>query len=138
MCSFEACCVQVTTTVAALIQQRPTVLFPFLRTDDASPPPTAQLTRGSLARVVGATSTLLRLAASGPRNRLCRPDRSGACSEAVAATTAAAGTILRDRPLANAPAILTFDQATTADVLGDFNGFNYVRTNASGYGWVAS
>lgn len=142
--------------------------LPFIRADDPSPPPaggaeqinqwvrvtatratlrsgpartapaTAQLNRGSLARVVGATSTLLRLEL---------PDRATGYVERSAVTMAqkplrqqrlAAGTILRDRPLPNAPAIVTFEQVTTADVLGDFMGFNYVRTAGAGYGWVAS
>jgi hypothetical protein len=50
----------------------------------------------------------------------------------------AVGTVLRDRPTPNAPAIVTFGQVTTVEVLGDFMGFNYVRISGAGYGWVAS
>jgi murein DD-endopeptidase MepM/ murein hydrolase activator NlpD len=142
--------------------------FPFLRADDRSPAAgagieqisqlvrvtasrtplrvgpartarvTAQLQRGSLARAVGAT---------GGQLRIELPDRTmgyvdhGAVAVARASLRQqrlAAGTPVRDRPLANAPAITTVEQVTTAEVLGDFNGFNYVRIGGSAYGWVAS
>ena len=142
--------------------------FPFIRADDPSPaatveagpinewvrvtatrtalrngtargaPVTAQLDRGSLARVGGATGAQLRVEL---------PDRVTGYVERSAVAVAqkplrqqrlAAGTVLRDRPTPHAPAIVTFDEATTADVLGDFGGFNYVRIDGAHYGWVAS
>jgi len=99
---------------------------------------TAQLNRGALARVGGATGAQLRVEL---------PDRVTGYVERHAVALAqkplrqqrlAVGTVLRDRPIPNAPAVVTFDQVTTADVLGNFNGFTYVRISASGYGWVAS
>lgn len=98
---------------------------------------TTQLNRGSLARAVGAT---------GAQLRVVLPDRSVGYVDRSAVALAqkplrqqrlAVGTIIRDHPLPNAPAVVTFEQVTTADVLGDFNGFNYVRTSAARYGWVA-
>jgi murein DD-endopeptidase MepM/ murein hydrolase activator NlpD len=142
--------------------------FPFIRADDPSPaastaaeqinqwvrvtatrtplrggaartaPIVAQLNRGSLGRVVGATGAQLRIEL--PDRVTGYVDRGGVAiaRKPLRQQRLAAGTILRDRPLPNAPAVITLDQVTTADVLGDFNGFHYVLTSAAGHGWVAS
>ena len=142
--------------------------FPFIRADDPSPaisagaaqinewvrvtvtrtalrsgltaaaPITAQLNRGSLARVNGATGTQLRVEL--PDRVVGYVDRSAVtiAQQPLRRQRLAAGSILRDHPLPNAPAVITFEQTTPADVLGEFNGFTYVRIGASQHGWVAS
>jgi murein DD-endopeptidase MepM/ murein hydrolase activator NlpD len=141
--------------------------FPFMRADDPAPrtaaadqlnqlvrvtaartalrngvprtaPVSVQLDRGSLARVVGAAGAQLRVEL--PNRVTGYVDRSAVvvAHKPLRQQRLAAGTILRDRPLQAAPAVLAFDQATTAEVLGDFNGFNYVRTATAGYGWVTA
>ncbi len=101
-------------------------------------PVTAQLTRGSLARVSGATGAHLRVELPDRVTGYVERNNVALAHKPLRQQRLAAGTVLRDRPIPNAPAIVTFDQVTTADVLGEFKGFNYVRTSASGEGWVAS
>ncbi|HWI19082.1 MAG TPA: M23 family metallopeptidase [Vicinamibacterales bacterium] len=96
------------------------------------------LSRGSLARVIGATGAQLRVEL---------PDRTAGYVDRKMVALAqkplrqyrlAPGTVLRERPLPNAPGITTVEQATTAEVLGEFNGFHYVRVDGASYGWVAA
>ncbi len=118
---------------------RVTVTRAALRNGPArTAPVTAQLTRGSLARVRGATSAHLRVELPDGVTGYVERNNVALAQKPLRQQRLAAGTVLRDRPMPNAPAIVTFDQVTTADVLGEFKGFNYVRTSASGYGWVAS
>ena len=141
--------------------------LPFIRADDSSPASSAasgqlnewvrvsaartalrsgaartapiieQLSRGTLARVAGATGSQLRLELPNRATGYIERSAVTSAQKPVRQQRLAAGTLLRDRPLATAPAVMTFEQATTADVLGEFNGFTYVRTNAAAYGWVA-
>ena len=101
-------------------------------------PATAALTRGSLAQVLGATGAQLRVEL---------PDRTAGYVDRKVVALAqkplrqyrlAPGTVLRERPLPNAPGITTVQEATPADVLGEFNGFHYVRFGSASYGWVAA
>lgn len=99
---------------------------------------TAQLDRGTLARVVGATGAQLRVELADRVMGYVERSAVALAQKPLRQQQLAMGTVLRDRPLPTAPAIITLDQATTADVLGNFKGFNYVRTSRAAYGWVAS
>jgi murein DD-endopeptidase MepM/ murein hydrolase activator NlpD len=142
--------------------------FPYIRADDPSPaataaagplnewvrvtaartalrngparsaPVTAQLGRGSLARVAGATGAQLRVELPDRVSGYVERNAVAVAQKPLRQQRLAVGTVLRDRPIPNAPAIVTFDQVTTADVLGNFMGFTYVRTSGDRYGWVAS
>lgn len=99
---------------------------------------TVQLERGALARVAGATAGQLRVELPDGAMGYIERSAISLAQKPLRQHRLAAGTVLRDRPLPDAPAITTFDQVTTAEVLGDFRGFNYVRISGAGYGWVAS
>jgi len=101
-------------------------------------PAETQLERASLARVAGV---------AGSQLRVVLPDRSTGYLDrtavAVAATALrrqrlAPGASLREQPFADAPAIRTIEEATTADVIGAFNGFEFVRTSSGPPGWIAT
>lgn len=97
----------------------------------------AQLKRATLARVVGATESRLRVEL---------PDRSNGYldrgSVAIARTplrrqTLRAGAVIRERPDQSAPAITTIDESVTVDVLGEFNGFALIQPPSRPSGWIA-
>jgi peptidoglycan LD-endopeptidase LytH len=98
----------------------------------------AELRRATVARV---------LALSGSAVRLTLPDGSQGYVDrravAVASTPLrrqqlAAGTSLRERPLAQAPIHTVIDQTVTADVVGEFNGFALVQAPALRPGWLVA
>ncbi|HEX6163283.1 MAG TPA: M23 family metallopeptidase [Vicinamibacterales bacterium] len=97
----------------------------------------AQLNRFTLARVTGVTDS---------RFRVELPDRSNGYldrSSVIAATapvrrqTVRAGEVIRDRPLANAPAVATISQPDAVEVIGEFNGFSFIRPATGSPGWLA-
>jgi peptidoglycan LD-endopeptidase LytH len=97
----------------------------------------AQLDRSTLARVTGITDARLRVEL--PDRSTGYLDRS---SVALAATplrrqTLRAGEVIRDQPLGTAPAVETIDEPVAADVLGEFNGFTFVRRTLGAPGWIA-
>jgi murein DD-endopeptidase MepM/ murein hydrolase activator NlpD len=101
-------------------------------------PAVAQLGRASLARVAGVAATQL---------RVVLPDRATGYIDrsAVAVATSALrrqrlvpGSNLREKPSADAPTVRAIEEATTADVIGEFNGFELVRTSSGFTGWLAS
>ena len=100
-------------------------------------PTIAQLNRAALARVAGITGTQLRVEL---------PDRTSGYVDRTAITVArpplrqqrlAAGVVLREQPLANAPAVRTIDEPVAADVIGEFGGFAFVRPSTGPPGWIA-
>jgi murein DD-endopeptidase MepM/ murein hydrolase activator NlpD len=101
-------------------------------------PALMQLGRASLARVAGVTGSQL---------RVVLPDRStgyvdrramAIATSAVRRQRLAPGSRLREQPFADAPAVRTIEEATTADVIGEFNGFEFVRTSSGAPGWIAT
>jgi peptidoglycan LD-endopeptidase LytH len=97
----------------------------------------AQLDRSTLARVSGITDARLRVEL--PDRSTGYLDRS---SVALAATplrrqTLRAGEVIRDQPLVTAPAVETIDEPVAAEVLGEFNGFIFVRRTLGAPGWIA-
>lgn len=101
-----------------------------------SAPVIAQLDRATLARVTGVT---------GSRLRLELPDRRSGYLDRSAVTVArsplrqqrlAAGVVVREQPLATAPAVQTIDEPVTVDVIGEFSGFAFVRPSSGLPGWI--
>ena len=99
-------------------------------------PAVAQLDRASLGRVVGVAATQV---------RVMLPDRSTGYldrSALAVATSAlrrqrlAPGVIVREKPVGDGPAVRTIDEATTADVFGEFNGFALIGTSSGAAGWI--
>lgn len=96
----------------------------------------AELTRATVARVVGVTAAKVRIEL---------PDRSHGYLDqsavALARTplrrqTLRAGAVIRERPNAAAPVVTTIDEPVTVDVLGEFNGFAFIQRAASSAGWI--
>lgn len=100
-------------------------------------PALARLAGASLARVFGVTGSQLRVEV---------PDRSSGYLDRTAVAVATKplrqrrlgeGTVLREQPLDNAPPVHTIDEPVTVDVIGEFNGFTYVRPATGLPGWIA-
>ena len=140
--------------------------LPFLRADDPLPPPItgaeqlsewirvstaraslragpardadtrAQLNRYTVARVEGVTESRLRVELPDRSNGYL--DRSSVASAAtpVRRQTIRAGEVIRERPVATAPPIDTMAEPVTVDVLGEFNGFDFIRLATGVPGWV--
>jgi murein DD-endopeptidase MepM/ murein hydrolase activator NlpD len=96
----------------------------------------AELNRFTLARVAGVTDARLRVEL---------PDRSSGYldrSSVVGANrplrrqTLRAGEVIRDRPLADAPAMATLREPDAVEVLGEFNGFTLIRPGSGPPGWI--
>jgi peptidoglycan LD-endopeptidase LytH len=99
-------------------------------------PLVAQLSRGTIAQVAGVTDTHVRV-------RL--PDRSAGYLDQSAVTAArsplrrqtlGAGEVIRDRPNGSAPVIEAIEEPIGVDVLGEFNGFAFIRAKGGPAGWV--
>ena len=97
----------------------------------------SELQRGSIVHIYGLSGTQL---------RVVLPDHTTGYVERSAITTATKplreqrvqpGAVIRDEPLATAPALHVVQEPATLEVLGTFNGFELVRV-ASGFGWLAS
>jgi peptidoglycan LD-endopeptidase LytH len=95
-----------------------------------------QLNRATLARIVAVTDG---------RVRVELPDRSGGYLDRSAVAfantplrrqTLRAGEVIRDRPLPAAPPITAIDEPVTVDVLGEFNGFSFIRAESGPPGWI--
>jgi peptidoglycan LD-endopeptidase LytH len=141
--------------------------LPFLEADDPIPKPnTATDLLGELARITRARATLragtpraapaiveldrsalVRVAGvTGTQLRVELPDRSSGYLDRTAITVArtplrrqrlAAGLVLREQPVATAPAVRTIDEPVAAEVIGEFGGFAFVRPSTGLPGWIA-
>ncbi len=98
----------------------------------------APLRRATLARVTAVADSRLRVEL---------PDRSQGYIDRSAVAIAQsplrrqpvpAGEVIREVPLATAPPLDTIDEPVTVDVLGEFNGFAFIRTASGPSGWIAA
>jgi peptidoglycan LD-endopeptidase LytH len=96
----------------------------------------AELNRSTIAQVVGVADS---------RFRVELPDRSNGYVDRSAVTlaqqplrrqTLRAGEVIRERPLATSPPVMTMVEAVTAEVLGEFNGFALIGGPISPTGWI--
>ncbi len=99
-------------------------------------PANVQLNRGTIGRVVGVTETQVRVEL---------PDRSTGYLDRSTVTlaqtplrrqTLRTGEVIREQPLATAPSIEILAQPVAVDVLGEFNGFAFVRPTSGLSGWI--
>ena len=96
----------------------------------------AQLTRGTIGRVIGVTETQVRVEL--PDRSTGYLDRSNVtiAQTPLRRQTLRAGEVIHDQPLPTAPSIETIAQPLAVDVLGEFNGFAFVRASSGLPGWV--
>jgi murein DD-endopeptidase MepM/ murein hydrolase activator NlpD len=98
----------------------------------------AQLNRSTLAYVTGVTDSRLRVEL--PDRSTGYLDRSSVAvaANALRRQTLRPGEVIREQPLAAAPAIDTIDEPLAVDVLGEFNGFALIRPAPGLTGWIAT
>jgi murein DD-endopeptidase MepM/ murein hydrolase activator NlpD len=127
--------------------------LPFLRADDAAPAPAADagkwlgelvrvtsartpFRRAWLARVVGVTPAQLRIELPNRvTGYLGRSDVSLAQTP-LRRQVLRAGALIRERPLPAAPHTGAIAVTAAVDVLGEFNGFAFIRERSGSSGWV--
>jgi peptidoglycan LD-endopeptidase LytH len=118
----------------------------LVRTNLARTPLAAAISRASPARIELERGSVMRvLGISGARLRVMLPEHSTGYLDESAVTLARAtlgqrrldaGAIVRDQPLGRAPIVHTVEQPVTVDVLGQFGGFDLIRTTPGPLGWV--
>lgn len=96
----------------------------------------SQLSRASLARVTGVTASRLRVELPDRSTGYLDQSSVTAANAPLRRQTLRAGEVIRDQPLATAPSIATVDEPVAVDVLGEFNGFSYVRRSSGRPGWI--
>lgn len=140
--------------------------LPFLRRDDAVPPPTVgeerldgpvrvsvartavrtgatqnatvlrQLDRATVVRVLGVTQSFLRVAVPDGTTGYMAAGATTPALTALRRHRLNAGAVLRERPLDAAPAVHVMASAVQADVLGQFGTYLLVSVPSAGEGWV--
>lgn len=95
-----------------------------------------QLDRFALARVAGVTESRLRVELPDRSSGYLDRSAVALAGPAVRRQTLRAGEVIRDRPLPTAPAVRLIDVPVSVDVLGEFNGFAFVRAGANIAGWI--
>lgn len=98
----------------------------------------AQLNRSTLAYVTGVTESRLRVELPDRSNGYLDRSSAAVADTPLRRQTLRAGEVIREQPLPTAPAIDTIDEPAAVDVLGEFNGFAFIRPASGVTGWVAA
>jgi peptidoglycan LD-endopeptidase LytH len=96
----------------------------------------AQLNRATLARVVAVTEARVRVELPDRSSGYLDRSTVAVANAPLRRQTLPAGEVIRDRPLATAPPITTIDEPVAVDVLGEFNGFSFIRGTTGLAGWI--
>lgn len=102
-----------------------------------SAPEIAQLNRASLAQVTGVTDAQVRVELPDRRSGYLNRSAVTVARSPLRQQRIAAGVVVREQPLGTAPAVQTIDEPVTAQVIGEFNGFAFVRLASGPPGWIA-
>ena len=99
-------------------------------------PAIAELRRWTVARVLAATGTALRVRLPDGTHGYVDRNAVTIATTPIRRQQLTAGTSLRERPVAHAPAHSVIDQPIVAEVLGEFNGFALVGAPLPRAGWL--
>lgn len=97
-----------------------------------------QLDRGTLARVMGATSNALRVVLPDDSVGYVRASAMTEASAVLRRQRLTSGAVLREVPAPDAPAVDMLADDLHVDVIGVFDGYAFVRTPRGERGWVDS
>ena len=96
----------------------------------------AELSRFTFARVAAVTGSQLRIELPDGSHGYLDQSAVVDATRPMRRQTVRAGEVIRDRPLATAPAIATIGKPDAVEVLGEFNGFTLIRPTSGLPGWV--